>query len=282
MVSGIGTGATRRFYDDLAKDYDQVYANWSASITRQGESLNDVLGAYCVGMDEPVLDCACGIGTQLIGLAALGRNVTGSDLSPHAVLRARSEAQSRGLPTRMVVADMQALPFRDEQFAAVICADNALPHLLTPASLAAGLAEIRRVLRPNGVLVVSTRDYDTARQNRTTSTAPSVNRTGPRTVITFQLWHWHDDGEHYDVEHFTLDTNDHAAWTVKRRNVTYWALTREQVTHALSLAGFTEPSWHQPPEFGFFQQLVTAKRPLSGATDTSSTEPGDGATAQGN
>jgi glycine/sarcosine N-methyltransferase len=59
-----------------------------------------------------VLDAAIGIGTQALGLLALGFRVTGSDLSHAAVNRARREAAVRQLPLACVVADFRALPLR--------------------------------------------------------------------------------------------------------------------------------------------------------------------------
>ncbi|WP_406086304.1 hypothetical protein [Streptomyces virginiae] len=41
----------------------------------------------------------------------------------------------------------------------MVCADNALPHLLTARDVTAGLAETRRVRRPGGLPPLSTRPY---------------------------------------------------------------------------------------------------------------------------
>jgi hypothetical protein len=61
------------FYDDLALDYHLIFADWEASIARQAEALAPLLGAA-----ETVLDAACGIGTQALGLARAGFAVTAS------------------------------------------------------------------------------------------------------------------------------------------------------------------------------------------------------------
>jgi glycine/sarcosine N-methyltransferase len=114
-----------RFYDDLADDYYLIYPDWDASMVRQAAVLDDLIGQ---GRAE-VLDCACGIGTQAVGLALRGHQVTGTDLSPRAVARAAREADQRNAPLRTAVADMRHLPFPDARFEVVVCADNALPHL---------------------------------------------------------------------------------------------------------------------------------------------------------
>src|SRR4051794_29236850 len=123
--------AIRAFYDDFAPYYHLMFQDWQHSIEWQAS----VLGPL-VEREEPnsrlrILDCACGIGTQSLGLAARGHQLTGLDLSATAITRAEREAQQRGLSIRFTVADMRdlsALPESD--FDLVLAADNALPHLL--------------------------------------------------------------------------------------------------------------------------------------------------------
>src|ERR1044072_9175396 len=143
------------FYDELADDYHLIYADWDASVRRQGEALDALMSEDRAA----VLDCSCGIGTQAIGLALHGHHVTGTDLSPRAAARAAREAAHRKVTLRTAAADMRRLPFSDARFAAVVCADNSLPHLLTEQDAHAALAEMRRVLRPGGLLLISTRPY---------------------------------------------------------------------------------------------------------------------------
>lgn len=164
-----------RFYDELADDYHLIYSDWDASIRRQGAALDALIGR--AGAD--VLDCACGIGTQAIGLALRGHRVTGTDISPRAAARAAREAARRSLRLRTAAADMRHLPFADGRFDAVVCADNSLPHLLTGQEVRAALAEMRRVLRPGGLLLVSTRPYDELVRERPAST-PRRSTGSPR------------------------------------------------------------------------------------------------------
>lgn len=103
--------------------------------------------AYVAGRE--VLDAACGTGW---GWADLGqpRKITGIDLSVQALL----EGRRLGFARRTAAAEMERLPFRSGSFDAVTCLE-AIEHI--PASAAAEfLTECRRVLRPGGVLVLST------------------------------------------------------------------------------------------------------------------------------
>ena len=105
--------SVREFYDALAPWYELVYPDWEASIARQADALAALMvqewGSEC----RQLLDAAVGVGTQALGLAARGYSVTGADLSPVAVRRARTEAGRRALSIPCVVADMRAIPVRD-------------------------------------------------------------------------------------------------------------------------------------------------------------------------
>jgi SAM-dependent methyltransferase len=247
------------FYDELADDYHLIYPDWDASIRRQGDALDAL-----IGQDRgAVLDCSCGIGTQAIGLAQRGHRVTGTDLSPRAAARAAREAARRNLSLPTAAADMRRLPFPDGRFDTVVCADNSLPHLLTEQDVHAALTEMRRVLRPAGLLLVSTRPYDDFMGERPVSTPPRVHRSADRTgggerTVTFQLWHWYEDGEHYDLEHFQLLPAD-GEWRVRVRRTTYWALRSDRLARLAAEAGFAEPRWRMPRETGFFQPLLVAR-----------------------
>jgi len=255
--------SVRGFYDALAPDYHRIFADWDASMTRQAA----VLGALVAGDLGPgphrVLDCSCGIGTQAIGLALAGHRVVGSDLSPVAATRAAAEAAARGARLPTAAADMRRLPFASDVFDVVVCADNSVAHLLTAPDVTASLTGMRRVLRDGGLLVLTVRDYDEIRRTRPGATPPQVSENADGRVITFQLWHWHEDGERYDQEYFQLVPGDPDDWAVRVRRTTSWALTRSQLTEFVTAAGFVDVRWHDPAAGGFYQPVLTARNAAS-------------------
>ena len=72
----------RGFYDALAPWYHLVYLDWEASAARQGQALASLLASEWGSRSHNVLAVAVGILTQAIGLATLGFQITGSDISP--------------------------------------------------------------------------------------------------------------------------------------------------------------------------------------------------------
>jgi SAM-dependent methyltransferase len=259
----------RDFYDELADDYHLMFRDWDVSMEYQASVLAAVIETGTKGSVRRVLDCSCGIGTQAIGLARVGgagpsslvgATVIGTDLSPRAAARAAREAAARGVGLPAAAADMRALPFGDGSFDVVLSADNSVPHLLTPDALGAGLSEMHRVLRPGGLLVLTVRDYDKIRAERPASTPPQVSEHEVGRVIAFQLWHWHPDGERYDLEHFQLAPTAADAWDVRVRRATYWALTRTQLTDSATTVGFHDLAWIEPSESGYYQPILTGRR----------------------
>ena len=244
-------GGIRRFYDDLAEDYEHVYADWAASSLRQARALDGLLPPRAF-----VLDCAAGIGTQLLGLTTLGHRVAGTDLSAVALRRATQRNPAVGV----AAADMRALPFAEATFDAVVCADNALPHLLTGPDVRRALAEMLRVVVAGGVVLVTTRDYDELRRTRPQATPVSVHRESDGVTAGFQLWNWHPDRERYDLDHL-LVTGPRDGWQVRARRSTYWAIRRDGLTQLASASGLVDVRWLLPGESGFFQPLLQARRP---------------------
>lgn len=72
-----------------------------------------------------MLDAACGIGTQSIGLAKLGYQVTSSDLSPAEVEQTQQEAIRYGVHIEVQVVDMRKVwETYQRPFDIVIACDN--------------------------------------------------------------------------------------------------------------------------------------------------------------
>lgn len=72
---------------------------------RQGEVLDGLIRAELGGQSLSILDCSAGIGTQAIGLALCGHELTATDLSPNAIRRASEEAETFGVSIAFGVAD---------------------------------------------------------------------------------------------------------------------------------------------------------------------------------
>ena len=133
---------TAKSYDALARHYHLIFENWEASLERQAAVLSSILELKCgLPGTARVLDCACGIGSQSLGLAKLGFRIHSCDVSARAVERARLEASRRSLDIRFSVANVLDLRgLGDSDFDAAICMDNSLPHLESTEQLYIGFS----------------------------------------------------------------------------------------------------------------------------------------------
>lgn len=246
------------FYEALAAHYHLIFEDWSRSIDRQAGIFRALLTEYFPPRPLKILDCACGIGTQTLGFAAMGHRVVASDLSGAAVSRARNEAQSRSLDVSFHVSDMTTLEeVVEAEFDVVAALDNALPHL-SADGLKRAVATIRSKLRPRGVLMASIRDYDTIIDERPAAHEPAFYGSAPNRRIVHQVWNW--VGHDRYVVHLYIAVQSGPGWETHHFVTEYRCLLRSELTSVLNDAGFESVRWLMPQGSGFYQPLVIAIR----------------------
>jgi len=101
---------------------------------------------------QNVLDVCCGTGVVSVTAALLGANVTGLDLTPELLQRARENANMANLKIDWHEGDVEKLSFGDAAFDAVL---SQFGHIFAPRPEVA-LAEMLRVLKPGGTIAFST------------------------------------------------------------------------------------------------------------------------------
>ena len=114
-----------------------------------------IVDLAAVSPGERVLDVGCGTGTLALAAARrVGANGTvhGVDAAAEMVARAKQKASRGGLPAAFDVAPAQALPFPDGAFDVVLC--TLVVHHLPDGARQQAVAEMRRVLRPGGRLLI--------------------------------------------------------------------------------------------------------------------------------
>ena len=105
-----------------------------------------------VGKKQRLLDVAGGTGVVALTAARAGAMVTGSDLTPELVKRAKENNQILNLDVDFHEADVEDLPFKNESFDVVL---SQFGHMFAPRPEVA-IQEMLRVLRPGGTIAFST------------------------------------------------------------------------------------------------------------------------------
>jgi SAM-dependent methyltransferase len=258
----------RTFYDDLAESFHLIFQDWPQSIRWQASVLGPLIEREMPARPLRILDCACGIGTQTLGLAQRGHTLMGIDLSGAAISRAKREAGLRNLSIQFEVADMRSLSSIPETgFDVVVAADNALPHLLDDQDLARAVQQIAGKVRPGGLFLASIRDYDQVVEQHPAMPPPAFFQDGAYRRIYHQVWDWTSDRQ-YTV-HLYITKEDGSGWTCRHFVSVYRAVLREELTAILHQAHFVEVRWLMPAESGFYQPVVLARRGNIGVTPLS-------------
>ena len=140
-------------YDADAEHYDQ--ARFDGAGGALSAALDDALVAALLGPAEGkiLLDVPVGTARSSLALAQAGGTVYGLDLSIEMLLRGQQKVRQSGKPPiSLIQADAQRMPFPSESVDGVCCLR--LFHLVPPKQRPAFVAEFRRVLKPEGLLLV--------------------------------------------------------------------------------------------------------------------------------
>ena len=245
------------FYDNLASQYDKLFSDWQGAVKEQAMLLDALFKDNGFDNNAEILDCACGIGTQAIGLAALGYQVTASDISQKEIEQAKIRAKENNVQIDFVQANFCTLSQSfSQQFDIVIAMDNALPHMLSSTDLETAVKSIVHQIKNGGLFVASIRDYDSILKEKPSYSSPYFHKTDQGQRVSFQTWEW--KGENYKLIQYIID--DEAHLELNKFECEYRATTRNELTRLLLSAGCIEVAWEFPQTTGFYQPIVIATK----------------------
>ena len=104
---------------------------------------------------ERILDIACGGGNLSLKIAEKGCEVYGIDISEKAINSAKHLAEREKMTCKFEVGSAEDLPYPDRYFDKVVCSSS-LEHFKDNIR---ALKEMRRVLKPNGSVVLTTDSF---------------------------------------------------------------------------------------------------------------------------
>ena len=247
---------TAAFYDELAPYYHLLYGDWDQAIATQGAALATLLKASGVAPGERVLDAACGIGTQTIGLLQRGYEVDASDISAGAIERLKVELSNRSLRANARVDDLRTLAeAASGSMAAVLACDNSMPHLLSDAEILPALRSCYRCVQPGGIVVLSVRDYAAIARKSPDVRPYGLRREGGNRFLAVQVWEW--EGDRYDLRLYLTSESPTGVCDTRVLVSRYYAVPIERLLSLMEEAGFVEV---QRRDDVLFQPVLVGRR----------------------
>ncbi|MEM8722312.1 MAG: class I SAM-dependent methyltransferase [Cyanobacteria bacterium P01_G01_bin.39] len=145
---------------------DDAYDRWHESVHGEENPIEINLSSWhktALNLSPPlenlnILEVGCGVGDFALHLVNFDANVTAVDFSPHAIEIAKKKSTAQNKSVNFRVADAQSLPFADNSFDLLLSCE-CLEHVPEPQL---ALNEFKRVLKPQGKLVLTTENYSNA------------------------------------------------------------------------------------------------------------------------
>jgi SAM-dependent methyltransferase len=247
-------------YDDLAAVYDFLVPAPLLEPAGAAAAFAEPLAGLAPG--ARVLDCACGTGPLAVGLALLGHTVTATDASPAMVARAAALARRHGV--RLTTAVRRWEELGGDPHDAVLCVGNSLTHAPGRAGRRAALAAMARVLRPGGLLVLTSRNWERLRAARPGLEVDDriVVRAGRRGLVA-RAWRFADDPEQpHELEVVVALLG--ADGTVERHGerLRFWPFDEPELRADLTAAGLRPEASDWAPDAERYR--VSSRRPPGG------------------
>lgn len=171
---------TSEFYDELSEDYADMIG-FTEKIKNLERIFEKIIADYNI---SKCLDAGCGIGFHSIILSNLGVDVTGIDISPAMIEKARKLANDLNSKAKFEVLDFSQIKEKyKEEFDLVLCLGNTLPHLLSEKDLLVALRNFYNALKNGGVLIIQILNYDKIIENE--ERIISVRETPTKIFVRF-------------------------------------------------------------------------------------------------
>jgi SAM-dependent methyltransferase len=156
----------------FGRHYLDLYSSHLLTPEQTKAEAEFVIDALALAAGESLLDVPCGFGRHLQHFSSAGCHVAGVDLNPSYLKRARDAFPSRPIPLpALAAADMSRLPFASGTFDAIANLFNSFGYFPDDSPVESGnnkksatnsavLAELARILKPGGRLLIDIADRD--------------------------------------------------------------------------------------------------------------------------
>jgi SAM-dependent methyltransferase len=221
----------------FARHYDRIILRPNAA---RLAFIGDAFASRGVTPPARLLDAGCGTGDFCIGLAQRGYHVTGIDLSVELLQVAHSKRAKLAAPAQLDLQIANILAVPGAGFAGVLCR-GVLNDLLDEHDRRAAIQSFGSALRPDGVLILDTREWDLSRARKRQDPVFCTVVQIDQGELTFTSRTEIDENKHRLISHEThLLTRDGKLVAEAHYDFTMQCWTMDELHRYLSDAGFAE------------------------------------------
>ncbi|GCE21003.1 class I SAM-dependent methyltransferase [Dictyobacter kobayashii] len=147
-------GETPWYETFFNEDYVRLYAPFLPP-ARTEQDVEAIIKLLNLQPADRVLDLCCGYGRHALALAHYGCQVTGQDLSPALLEKARASATEQKVEVQWLQSDMRTIPF-EEEFDAIISMFTSFGYFSSDEDDQKVLQQIAKALKPGGYFLLET------------------------------------------------------------------------------------------------------------------------------
>lgn len=219
-------------YDQLGAGYD-VIIHWERRLARETPFYQEVFARHHV---HRLLDVGCGTGWHARLFASWGIHVVGID--PSAAMLETAREVTQGLPVELRQAGFEDLAGMDaEAFEAVVCIGNTLPHAVTVEARMQALRGFLGRLRPGGVCVIQTLNYDQFAATRERFQPLAHGTVDGREQLLLRMFDFGPDTWQFNILRFTRTDS---GWQFEHSEAPHLPVFGADLQWQLQDAGFTD------------------------------------------
>lgn len=228
-------------YDKFASLYD-FFVNWKSRLAFELPFMQEQLALLGGSPEEhKLMDTACGTGQHAIALARLGYQVSATDLYPQMVSLANTNALAADVKIRFKTAGFGSIApaFPGEQFDAVLCLGNSLPHVNSLSDLQRALQDFAAMMAPGGLLLLQQRNFDAVMQAKNRFMEPQTHSSGDQEWVFFRFYDFEPNGK-IQFSVMTLTRRPGSPWESALTSTILLPILSGDLRAALELAGFQD------------------------------------------
>lgn len=235
------------FYEDLADNYDEM-TRFEERLEKEKTILQRWVKRY--RFSSPV-DVACGTGLHAIIFAKMGLKPVGVDLSPLMLEQAKKNSIKAGAEISWRQGSMENLKeIVKENFDALFCLGNSLPHILNRANLENTFRNFFYVLNSPGISVIQLLNYSKVYNEK--NRIVGIHRKNDTEYIRF-----YDLFEDYLVFNTLVIDWEENRSKYKLHSTCLYPYRKNELEKALLKENFTDLEFYGDMEFSPFEEEIS-------------------------